>query len=79
MNKRIADLKLYKEIKLWKCFLCIIPRKVSNPLGMSKEHSPKTPKKVEHIKKVPYASVIGSLMYAILCKLDICYTIGMVS
>ena len=29
---------------------------------------------------IPYASVVGSLMYAILCtRPDICFTIGMVS
>ena len=37
-------------------------------------------KKKKMIRHVPYASAIGSLMYAILCtKLDIYYSVGMVS
>ena len=32
------------------------------------------------MKVVPYASAIGSLMYAMLCTIfDICYAVGMVS
>lgn len=31
------------------------------------------------MKVVPYASIVGSLMYMICTKLNICFTIGMVS
>ena len=32
------------------------------------------------MKQVPYASTVGSLMYAMLCtRPDICYSVGMVS
>ena len=35
---------------------------------------------IEYMKRVPYASAVGSLMYAMVCtRLDICYAIGMVS
>ena len=34
---------------------------------LSKGISPKTPEEIEQIAKVPYASAIGSLMYAMLC------------
>ena len=49
---------------------------VSTPLGsyfkLSKEQSPKTEEERDHISKVPYASIIGNLMYAIVCtRLDI--------
>ncbi|KAK6115898.1 hypothetical protein DH2020_008167 [Rehmannia glutinosa] len=39
-----------------------------------------TPSEVEYMKKVPYASAVGSLMYAMLCmRPDICYAVGIVS
>ena len=44
---------------------------VSTPLGshfkLSKEQSPKTKEEMDHMSKVPYASTIGSLMYAMVC------------
>ncbi|KAL4014035.1 hypothetical protein IC575_026225 [Cucumis melo] len=42
--------------------------------------SPKTPQEVEDMRRIPYASVVGSLMYAMLCtRPDICYAVGIVS
>ena len=42
--------------------------------------SPKTSEEVNSMRKIPYASVVGSLMYAMLCKRpDICYSVGIVS
>ena len=47
---------------------------------LSNNLCPKTPEKKEWMEKVPYASVVGSLMYAMLCtRPDIFYAIGMVS
>ncbi|MCQ7056692.1 hypothetical protein M9Y08_18120, partial [Clostridioides difficile] len=47
---------------------------------LSKEASPKTPEETEAMKAVPYASAVGSLMYAMLCtRPDICFAVGMVS
>ena len=47
---------------------------------LSKEQSPKTPQEVEDMRRYPYASAVGSLMYAMLCtRPDICYAVGMVS
>ena len=47
---------------------------------LSKEHSPKTPQEEEDMRRVPYASAVGSLMYAMLCtRPDICYAVGIVS
>ena len=34
---------------------------------LSKEKSPKTAEDCESMKKTPYASVVGSLMYAMVC------------
>ena len=47
---------------------------------LSKEQSPKTPQEVEDMRRYPYASAVGSLMYAMLCtRPDICYAVGMVN
>ena len=46
-------------------------------IALSKEMSPKTSEKFENMRKIPYALVVGTLMYAMLCmRLDICYAIG---
>uniref|UniRef100_A0A7N2RFG7 Integrase catalytic domain-containing protein n=1 Tax=Quercus lobata TaxID=97700 RepID=A0A7N2RFG7_QUELO len=57
---------------------------VSTPLGshfkLSKEQSPKTEEEMDHMSKVPYASAIGSLMYAMVCtRPDIAHAVGVVS
>ena len=57
---------------------------VSTPLGshfkISKEQSLKTEEERGHMSKVPYASTIGSLMYAIVCTMpDIAHAVGVVS
>ena len=53
---------------------------VSTPLGshfkLSKEQSLKTEEERDHMSKVPYASAIGSLMYAMVCtRLDIAHVL----
>ncbi|KAL0559360.1 hypothetical protein IC582_003969 [Cucumis melo] len=49
-------------------------------IDLSKEQCPKTPQEVEDMSNIPYASAIGSLMYAMLCtRPDICYSVGIVS
>ena len=56
---------------------------VSTLLGsyfrLSKEQSPKTKEKRDHMSKVPYASVIGSLMYVMVCtRPNIAHTVRVV-
>ena len=47
---------------------------------LSRDDCPKTSEEREHMKDVPYASAVGSLMYAMLCtRPDICFVVGMVS
>ena len=47
---------------------------------LSKEQCPTTTQEEEDMRRVPYASAVGSLMYAMMCtRLDICYEIGIVS
>ncbi|XP_043710428.1 secreted RxLR effector protein 161-like [Telopea speciosissima] len=49
-------------------------------ISLSKSQCPKTPEDIEEMRRVPYASAVGSLMYAMLCtRPDICYVVGIVS
>jgi len=53
---------------------------VDKSLSLSCNMCPKTLEEKENMSKVPYASVVGSLMYAMMCiRLDICYAVGLVS
>ena len=48
--------------------------------SLSANQRPKTPAEIERMRGIPYASTVGSLMYAMLCtRLDICFAVGMVS
>ena len=47
---------------------------------LSNDQRPKTLEEENMMRQIPYASAVGSLMYAMLCtRLDICYSVGMVS
>ncbi|KAL0336693.1 UNVERIFIED_CONTAM: Retrovirus-related Pol polyprotein from transposon TNT 1-94, partial [Sesamum radiatum] len=47
---------------------------------LSKEICPKTEEEKKHMTKIPYASAVGSLMYAMMCtRLDLSFAVGMVS
>ena len=47
---------------------------------LSKRQCPSTPQEEEDMRRIPYASAVGSLMYAMLCtRPDICYAVGIVS
>ena len=47
---------------------------------LSKKQCPQTPQEEEDMRRILYASAVGSLIYAMMCtKLDICYTVGVVS
>lgn len=57
---------------------------VGTPLGshfrLSKDQSPKSEEERDYMSKVPYASAIGSLMYAMVCtRPDIAHAVGVVS
>ena len=59
-------------------------KSMSTPLAshfkLSKEQSPKTEEERDHMNKVPYASAIGSLMYAMVCtRPDIAHAVGVMS
>ena len=47
---------------------------------LSKEQCPKTPQEVEDMRCVPYASVVGSLIYAMLyTRPNNCFAVGVAS
>lgn len=47
---------------------------------LSKEMCPKTQEDMDYMSNVPYASVVGSLMYAMVCtRPDIAHAVGVVS
>ena len=59
-------------------------RSVSSPLAshfkLSKQQSPVTEDELAYMDKIPYASAIGSLMYAMVCtRPDIAHAVGVVS
>ena len=59
-------------------------KSVRTPLAshfrLSKDQSPKTEEEKDFMAKVPYASAIGSLMYAMTCtRPDISQAVGVVS
>jgi ATP-binding cassette subfamily B (MDR/TAP) protein 1 len=73
----------YIETKL-QMFKLEMGKVVATPLEvglkLTKAMSPQIESKREHMKKVPYQSAVGSLMYCMICiKLDIAYSMGVVS
>ena len=49
-------------------------------ISLSVNQRPETPAEIERMRGIPYASIVESLMYAMLCtRPDICFAIGMVS
>lgn len=49
-------------------------------INLSNEHSLKTPTEIEYTKNVPYASVVGSFIYAMLhARSNICYAVAIFS
>lgn len=59
-------------------------KSVSKPLAihfcLSKDQSPQTEEEREFMAKIPYAPVIGSLMYAMVCtRTNISHAVGVVS
>ncbi|KAE8692217.1 Receptor-like serine/threonine-protein kinase SD1-8 [Hibiscus syriacus] len=58
----------------------ILGMRIKRDTKLSKKQSPKTEEERAHMVKVPYASAIGSLMYAMVCtRPDIAQAVGAVS
>ena len=61
------------------CRLILILSSPRHGINLFKEQCPKTPQEEEDMRRIPYASTVGSLMYAMLCtRPDICYAVGIV-
>ena len=53
---------------------------VSKGKALSLNMCPKNPQEREEMSRVPYASAVRSLMYAMMCtRPDICFVVGLVS
>ena len=53
---------------------------IASGVTLSKKDCATTPKEREHMSRVPYASVVGSIMYAMICtRADVVYSLGIVS
>ncbi|XP_054778412.1 secreted RxLR effector protein 161-like [Prosopis cineraria] len=53
---------------------------VASGVKLSLDMGPKTEIAKRKMERVPYASVVGSLIYAMMCtRPDICYAVGLVS
>ena len=53
---------------------------MSTSVQLSKSHCVKTPEEIEYMKDIPYASAIGSVMYAVTCtRPDVSYALSMTS
>jgi hypothetical protein len=57
-----------------------VDKSLSLSLNLSRDMCPKTLEEKEKISRIPYANVVSSLMYAMMCtRPDICYVIGLVN
>ena len=53
---------------------------LASQFKLRSKHSPSTYKEKEDMRRVLYASIVGSLMYVMVCtKPDIAYAVGVVS
>ena len=53
---------------------------MSQGIHLSKRMSPKTPEERNRMSSIPYASAVGSIMYAMLCAgPDVAYALGIVN
>ena len=53
---------------------------MSQAIHLLKRMLPKTPEERDKINKISHASIVGSIMYAMLCtKPDVVYALGIVS
>ncbi|XP_031265676.1 secreted RxLR effector protein 161-like [Pistacia vera] len=70
--------KMLKWFGMQDCKRGILP--CSHEIHLSKDMSPKTNQEHKRMRGIPYASVIGSLMYAMLCtRPDIAYAVSVTS
>ena len=71
-------------MKILECFNMQHCNPIDTPVmqgdGLSTKMCPKTPEERKEMVIVPYASVVGSLMYVMMCaRPNICHDMGLVS
>jgi hypothetical protein len=70
--------KVLKKFYMQDCKSIDTP--IAKDKGLSLRMCPKTPDEKTQMKKIPYSSVVGSLMYALMCtRSDISFVVRMVS
>ena len=53
---------------------------IGHEISLSKKNYLTTPEEIEHMSRVPYASTVESIMYAMTCtRSDVAYSLGVVS
>ena len=53
---------------------------IGHEISLSKKDCPTTPQEREHMSRIPYASIVGSIMYAMTCtRPDAAHSLGVVS
>ena len=84
-SKKLLGLSQQTYIKkVLECFQMHNCKPIDTPIAKNESSSldmcPKTQDEKEKMARVPYANVVGSLMYAMMCtRPDICYAVGLVS
>ncbi|KAM1524601.1 hypothetical protein ACFX10_009184 [Malus domestica] len=70
--------KVLSRFEMEQCKKGFLP--VRHGIHLSKSMEPKTPEEIRHMSRIPYASAIGSLMYAMICtRPDIAYAVSITS
>ena len=70
--------EILKRFNMQDCKLVKVPILVGSRLSI--DQCPKTQEEIEYMAHVPYANVVGSLMYAMVCtQPDIAYVVGVLS
>jgi hypothetical protein len=84
-SKRLIELnqdtyidKVLKRFNMQDSKKCFLP--ISHGVSLCKSQCPSTPDEQEKMSVIPYASAIGSIMYAMLCtRPDIAYALSVTS
>eukprot|EP00253_Pinus_taeda_P002364 PITA_02364 len=78
LKRKLANSFAMKDLGAAKQIVVSTP--FASHFKLSKEMCPKTQEDMDYMSKVPYASTVGSLMYAMVCtRLDIAHAVGVVS
>ncbi|KAG8491178.1 hypothetical protein CXB51_014420 [Gossypium anomalum] len=82
--KKILGMEILRDRKASKLFNMQSAKPISTPLAahfrLSSALSPQSDDEIEYISHVPYSSVVGSLMYAMVCsRPDLSYLVSTVS